>query len=847
MSNLRLKLLGKESITNAPVHIEVINSEMESVAELSILVNRNQDIQLQAGKYLIKANLPSGKIIKTKTYIEENQHKEVVLPLMSSTNQQLEWHEFLGNTYTSNTEQKISQIPSIWQRLWSHEQKTWKVERWTTKWKLPQNEITVKFPLELPQNKLWLLQIGGSQTPWHFIALPPESHLNVVVTLSDNDPNFGDIGIIVSSHNNQEAETLLSYLISGNIISAKVVGVKFIERLLSEESFETLGATIGGYYLLKVGDDERLTQWVNKFVKLIPWLPDTAVIHSWFLLRSNDLPRVKLARSCLLQAVKQGIPVYTEGMRLLFDGLLLFNQDALARHKQDVEIEQALKLIRGYATFADWSKPLTTFYGADPESPSSSITGIPENNTIGLVWLTPPTDHKWRLVQDILSQAFESRNLSGADLSGADLRSTNLSAANLSAANLSGANLSAANLSDTNLSRANLSAANLSAANLSAAKLSAANLSAANLSAANLSAANLSDANLSDANLSYANLSYANLSAANLSDANLSDTNLSDTNLSYANLRHAVIDEATRIDNKWRLVWEIVNQPFKGRNLSAANLSDANLSDANLSDANLSAAYMSAAYMSAAYMSGANLSDAYMSDADLSGADLSGADLSGADLSRADLSRADLSRANLSGANLSRAVIDEATRIDNKWRLVWEIVNQPSEGRNLSGADLSGANLSGANLSGANLSGANLSGDNLSGANLSGADLSDADLSDANLNRAVIDKATRIDNKWRLVWEIVNQPSEGRNLSDAKLSGANLSRAKLSGANLSRAKLSGANLSDANLSDANLRRAVIDEATRIDNKWRLVWEIVNQPSEGRNLSGADLSRANLSA
>ncbi|MBE8989103.1 pentapeptide repeat-containing protein, partial [Nostoc sp. LEGE 12450] len=87
-------------------------------------------------------------------------------------------------------------------------------------------------------------------------------------------------------------------------------------------------------------------------------------------------------------------------------------------------------------------------------------------------------------------------------------------------------------------------------------------------------------------------------------------------------------------------------------------------------------------------------------------------------------------------ANLSRAVIDEATRIDNKWRLVWEIVNQPSEGRNLSGADLSRANLSGADLSRADLSGANLSGADLSGANLSGTDLSGANLSGTDLSGA---------------------------------------------------------------------------------------------------------------
>ncbi|QDL14559.1 pentapeptide repeat-containing protein [Brasilonema octagenarum UFV-E1] len=249
-------------------------------------------------------------------------------------------------------------------------------------------------------------------------------------------------------------------------------------------------------------------------------------------------------------------------------------------------------------------------------------------------------------------------------------------------------------------------------------------------------------------------------------------------------------DESNELDEKWRLVQEIVSQPVKGRNLRGADLSDVDLSDVDLSDVDLS-------------------------DVDLSEAHLSGADLSEADLSGADLSGANLSGANLSLAYLKGAIINKETRIDGKWRLIWKIVNHGAIGRDLSNANLSGANLSDANLSGANLSGANLSGANLSGANLSGANLSGANLIAANL-------------------------------SSANLSGANLIAAYLSNANLSGANLSGANLSGANLSLAYLKGAIINKETRIDRKWRLIWEIVNHAAVNLDLSNADLSRANLS-
>ncbi len=146
--------------------------------------------------------------------------------------------------------------------------------------------------------------------------------------------------------------------------------------------------------------------------------------------------------------------------------------------------------------------------------------------------------------------------------------------------------------------------------------------------------------------------------------------------------------EITSKSDKWRLVEEIVNNPVKSRSLRNVDLSDA----------------------------------------DLSGADLSGADLSGADLRGADLRDADLSRANLSSANLRSTKIDENTKLDSKWRKVWEIVNQGARNQNLSGADLRSADLRSADLSGADLSGADLSGADLSGADLRGADLSGANV-----------------------------------------------------------------------------------------------------------------------
>ncbi|MEM9926893.1 MAG: pentapeptide repeat-containing protein [Cyanobacteria bacterium P01_D01_bin.50] len=145
---------------------------------------------------------------------------------------------------------------------------------------------------------------------------------------------------------------------------------------------------------------------------------------------------------------------------------------------------------------------------------------------------------------------------------------------------------------------------------------------------------------------------------------------------------------------------------------------------------------------------------------------------------------------------------------DSKWQLVQEIVSQGAIDRDLNGVDLSDTDLSGTNLIGANLNGADLSGTDLSGAYLIGADL----------RNTIIDSSTNLEDKWHLVWKIVNQPTQKRNLIGANLIGANLIGANLIGANLIGAYLIGANLSNANLNYANVQNTQFSYATGISEQ-----------------------------
>lgn len=233
-------------------------------------------------------------------------------------------------------------------------------------------------------------------------------------------------------------------------------------------------------------------------------------------------------------------------------------------------------------------------------------------------------------------------------------------------------------------------------------RLIAANLAGVDLSRANLHAADLEDANLAQANLSGADLSGANLNGANLSGANLRGANLTGgADLGRTHLRGAVLDDQTQIDDRWRVVWDIVNHGAVGRNLSGYDLSQANLEGADLSRADLHRAVLRQVYLYRADLSQADLSESDLREANLSAANLQRANLHQASLYDADLTGADLRQADLSEADLTEAALLQGTdlreanlRRANLTRAFFNPrLNPPPL---LSGADLSGANLHGA-------------------------------------------------------------------------------------------------------------------------------------------------------
>ncbi len=222
-------------------------------------------------------------------------------------------------------------------------------------------------------------------------------------------------------------------------------------------------------------------------------------------------------------------------------------------------------------------------------------------------------------------------------------------------------------------------------------------------------------------------LKQEDLRGTDLAQLNLKGIDLQQADLSNTNLRGTIINEYTKMNPKWLLVWQIVNQGLKGHNLSKIDLSGAKLQGANIAEVNFSEGIFSGVNFNQANLTKVNLSQAHLSEVNFRETKL--VDL---DLSNAYLQEVDFHRANLSGVNFKETIFNQVNFSEAVLHNAdMSYLDLSSFGVNLSRLDLRQSKFIRANLQGLDLDGANLS-----KANLSGANLSDTNLTNTNLNGA---------------------------------------------------------------------------------------------------------------
>jgi len=135
------------------------------------------------------------------------------------------------------------------------------------------------------------------------------------------------------------------------------------QRLVFDKIVDPIGACIGAYALLRLGDIERFHGWTENLHNWFRYLPDGLIIHAEHLARLGDHDQ---ALQLLLTVQTRGLPIFTDGLTYAIDRLRFYSS---AKDMDTEGISRILDWLNNYAAVADFSKSLLTFTGVDPQFP----------------------------------------------------------------------------------------------------------------------------------------------------------------------------------------------------------------------------------------------------------------------------------------------------------------------------------------------------------------------------------------------------------------------------------------------------------------------------------------------
>lgn len=396
MNTLSVDISAHHDFTNhIPKEIEVRDSDLKLVTSQWTEPLNSCRFKLDDGVYAVRVNLSSGLNVEKIVSLSGGNEKTINLDLsVISPHETHEW-AYASQTMNAPSDESLngSTYSGAWLRLWEKTDTGWQVkpiniDKLQTQW----DSDGVCYYLTLPRN-LHALQIGGPELTWRFVTLPPHKKLLCLIRpVKSSAPDVHPLEVVVSTQN-WTAESLLSLIYNGTIEQAKsmVGNVVDAEELLYNKKQDPVSAAVGGYYLLRVGAMQQFHDWAANLANWMDWMADGPVIRAWQLIKEakgSTIDRSEL-RKWFLEAVDREFPIYTEGMRLLHEGLKLLHYN----DQGDEEVNRALKRIESYVAALDWGTNTTTFNGIHPAEPNAkSRKGYPDPTELAYIFHIPPDE-----------------------------------------------------------------------------------------------------------------------------------------------------------------------------------------------------------------------------------------------------------------------------------------------------------------------------------------------------------------------------------------------------------------------------------------------------------------------
>ena len=407
--NLSVQINGNQAAfkhASAGVMVEVRGPD-RALVERRVLQINDQPSKFKLGEsglYLVRATLGSGRMLEE---VIEHDSGGPPPPVRFHLHTESP-HETLERTATIRRLQERSvgsfETPdymSAWVCVWERASTgTWTavkppIEPPDSQW----SDDVVRYRLKL-RGRQYVLQVGGVDIPPIMACLPAMGACEIAIR-PVREPNRHPIEIAVLP-GSAEATTMLGYLGSGAMrgidsfvasepdygpsgMRAMVEGhdmyshdgpgpdeAEMAELLLYRKMTDPNAAALGGYFLLRTGELDRLHSWPANLANWMQWMSDGPIIRGWQLMLGAPPRKSETPRGRFLEAVERGLPVYAEGLRLLIDGLKALRRES----PNDTQVATAVEAIGPYSAAADWSEPVLTFTGSHPDTPTSTLQGL---------------------------------------------------------------------------------------------------------------------------------------------------------------------------------------------------------------------------------------------------------------------------------------------------------------------------------------------------------------------------------------------------------------------------------------------------------------------------------------
>jgi hypothetical protein len=148
------------------------------------------------------------------------------------------------------------------------------------------------------------------------------------------------------------ADSIVGYLQRGDMYSAEAM-TGWIDKardLVAGKRKDPYGAAVGAYLLLRLKRFDQLHDWPRNLANWFPYLADGCVIWAWQSLWASNGETSREFETYIRRALDRGVPVFTEGLRLLLDALRLMGETG----------KQLLDRINMDLGEVFWSVPVTT-------------------------------------------------------------------------------------------------------------------------------------------------------------------------------------------------------------------------------------------------------------------------------------------------------------------------------------------------------------------------------------------------------------------------------------------------------------------------------------------------------